>query len=282
MRRESPTVRRSGLSRAVQGMGVAWHGVRAGRGGFSLTELLVVIAIIGVLAAIGIPALRGLGESNTIDSATRQLLDDLGFARLRAINDRTTVYMLFVPPNVEDQNTNLAPYRLTGYTLFARRTVGEQPGRQSPRQLIPWRALPDKTFFPLEKLAAPLAVPSTNIYDQPLAWTNNFPLTITNRLYPSMGMYYLAFNPQGQLVRFDPRGRPLTGRDEYLSVAKGTVDHRRDPAGHYLAIEPLDITETPLRNRRYFRVNWLTGRAEVLGDLVKLDDGTTVIQGQPR
>jgi prepilin-type N-terminal cleavage/methylation domain-containing protein len=246
---------------------------------FSLAELLVVIAIIGILAAIGIPALRGLGESNAIDAATRQMLDDLAYARLRAINDRSTVFMLFVPPDVHQQATNLVPYRMTGYSLFTRRSVGEQPGRQSPRQLIPWRALPDKTFFSVSKFLQPGAVSGTNQFEHPFAWTNNFPLIITNRIYPFMGMFYLAFNARGQVVRFDPAGRQVAGADEFIALSRGSILHPQEPDGRYT--EPPDVVEVPRGNRRYLRVNWLTGRAEVLGDLVVLDDGTGRIQGQP-
>src|SRR3982751_4920729 len=67
---------------------------------FTLLELLVVIGIIGLLAAIAAPALKGLGSSNEIAAANRQLTDDLSFARLRAINDRTTVYVVFASPDI--------------------------------------------------------------------------------------------------------------------------------------------------------------------------------------
>lgn len=246
------------------------------RRAFTLAELLVVIAIIGLLAAIGLPALRGLGESNAIDAATRQLLDDLAFARLRAINDRTTVYFLVVPPDAHLQVSNLAPYRLSGYTLYSRRSIGDQPGRHQPRQLIPWRNLPDKTFFALSKF---VASGTTNLLEQPLAATNNFSLNITNRLRTSLAMSYLAFNAQGQLVHFDNLGRQLPGRDEYLALVKGSVLHPQNADGTYSGLP--DFVEVPAGNRRYLRVNWLTGRSEVLGDLVVNDRGENLILGRP-
>src|SRR5688500_1256005 len=67
---------------------------------FTLIELLVVMAIIGVLAAIGLPALKGMGGSNDIAAATRQLMDDLSYARIKAINERSTVYVVFVSDNI--------------------------------------------------------------------------------------------------------------------------------------------------------------------------------------
>lgn len=249
---------------------------------FSLAELMVVIAIIALLASIGIPALRGLGESNAIDAATRQILDDLAYARLRAINDRTTVYMLFVPPedidlpgsNVGPMPTNLVSHRLTGYTFFSRRTVGEQPGRQTPHQITSWKALPDKTFFPLSTFV--LNPSRTNAWDLPLPNVAAFPLIVTNRSY-AVALPFLAFNPQGQLVRFNALGQPITGVDGYVQLARGSVFQPQNPDGTY---NTPDAVEVPKDNRRYVRVNWLTGRAEVLGDLLVGPDGVARIQGR--
>src|SRR5437762_1411256 len=65
---------------------------------FTLLELLIVLAIIGFLSAMALPHLKGLTRSNVMGSANQQLLDDIALARQRAINGRTVVCMVFMPP----------------------------------------------------------------------------------------------------------------------------------------------------------------------------------------
>lgn len=59
---------------------------RARANGFTLVELLVVLAVLGMLAGLTIPRLFGVIRRSRLQQAARQMADDLGAARLLAIN----------------------------------------------------------------------------------------------------------------------------------------------------------------------------------------------------
>jgi prepilin-type N-terminal cleavage/methylation domain-containing protein len=139
---------------------------------FTLLELLVVVSIMGILAAVGLPMLKSFGQSTITKNAIQQLQSDLAFARQKAISERTTVYVVFVPPTIVDpsldtqvknaqpvterprvlqQYLSLCKRPYASYALFTDRNVGSQPGQRNPRYLTEWRSLPENTFVATNK-----------------------------------------------------------------------------------------------------------------------------------
>ena len=247
--------------------------------GFTLIELLVVISIMGILAMIGLPALKGFGQGNLMKAASGQLLGDLHFARMVALSQRTTVYVVFVPPTVADtsllkglkldpdprltrQWTNLVRSQYTSYALYTERQVGAQPGQYSPRYLTDWKSLPDGVFIATNKFVNPTnqpslwqaTLPELRSFSPPKVFP--FPSTYSSRTWP---LPYLAFTPQGQLLR--PPGWQPFYHDECIPLARGSILYQSDSFGKFSA----DVLETPPGNstNTYNRIhiNWITGRA---------------------
>lgn len=242
---------------------------------FTLIELLLVITIIGILAALGLPHLKGWGEGNTMASGTRQLMDVLSAARQKSISSRSTVYVVFISPEVANATfySSLSPAdkkqaqvlfsgQYTTYALFSERPVGEQPGHKNPRYLTPWKSLPEKVFIPTNKFTEMpenirFTYPETN---RPFATNFAFPFpTVASGKY--LNLPYVAFNSQGQLIS----EKNNSGQYEGLSIplTKGSIFYARDAAGA-LTANAADVIETPgqnsLTNYNNVRVDWLTGR----------------------
>ena len=226
---------------------------------FTLIELLVVITIIALLAAVGLPALKGFGKSNAINAADRQMLDDLQFARQRAIAEHTMVYVVFAPTNLQSlvnwanlttapllqQATNILTRQASAYTFYTERNAGDQPGQHSTNYLGSWKNLPDGIFIALSKFS--VVTNSVSPFEY-----RPFPFpTVTNAL---VLLPYLAFNYLGQLT---------TNRDnggEIIPLVRGSM--------LYNANLSADFIETPPGNSansmsNHIFIDALTGRSRV-------------------
>jgi hypothetical protein len=220
-------------------------------------------------------------------SAGRQLVDDIALARARAISERTTVHMVFVPPDisnwglapgsakdvVRDQNLTkrlqASPY--TSYALYAERTVGDQPGRPQTRYLTSWRTLPDGIFIATNKYqpaADAAAWRNMDDYARPFEFVSLKCPTIfgLDRTVP-----HLAFNAEGRLV--DGFNRPRL-QNEVLWLGRGSIMYTRAPGGGVLP-GSFDLRESPAGNANnptnFHRVvvDGLTGRARVENPVIQ-------------
>ncbi|MDR1145955.1 MAG: prepilin-type N-terminal cleavage/methylation domain-containing protein [Verrucomicrobiales bacterium] len=79
--------------------------MRPPRTAFTLIELLVVVAIAGVLVAIAIPSMRGLGKSHSVNHTVVTISGLLNHARQEAVTKNTYVYVAFNKVVAADDDT---------------------------------------------------------------------------------------------------------------------------------------------------------------------------------
>ncbi len=221
----------------------ALPGFRAVRG-FTLLELLIVLAIIGLLTSVALPHLKGLTRSNTMASANEQLLNDLALARQRAINGRSVVCVVFMPPVADQslygflastQQNQLLPWQYTAYALISERTVGDQPGRPTKKYLTNFKALPDGVFIAKNKFE--ITYPFTNALGQLKQVIRfdykDFPYP-TGDSPNTLNLPYIAFDPQGGHLDTNNTTRGIYERalpNCIIPLARGSIFLDRDATG---------------------------------------------------
>jgi prepilin-type N-terminal cleavage/methylation domain-containing protein len=257
---------------------------------FTLIELLMVITIIALLAALAAPTIRNFRKGDATLASTHQLLDAVARARQLAISQRTTVYLGFVPkyfwtdpaymnPMLTQADkiaaTNLADKQLTAYNFVSLRSVGDQPGQNTPRYLSAWQTLPESTLIAPEKfnlarsssflvMTNPPSSGGYTVYGFDVATNIPFPLETT--------VPYTTTDPYPALpyIAFDYLGRLVSGQDEFIPVAQGGVSITRDQnRAPILGLPPntVSVLESPPGNStntyNLIHIDWLTGRGRL-------------------
>jgi prepilin-type N-terminal cleavage/methylation domain-containing protein len=255
---------------------------------FTLLELMLVIAIIGFIAALTLPHVAGFGQANSMATATRQLLDDVALARQRAMVNRSTVYMVFLPPEFwnspsfsqipySQQVSNLLMHQYSTYALVSLATVGDQPGQHHPQYVTDWRVLPSGVFiapFEFTLTNAITNIITTNTLAGTTVLSSIYPWTWVTVPFPSLYSTYMnsfgtvtytpmtlpsiGFTPQGSLTP------PSDARQyEYIALARGSIFYPTDTNGVPL-FEPPNLSEVPpgndVKNPNLIQIDLMTAR----------------------
>jgi prepilin-type N-terminal cleavage/methylation domain-containing protein len=265
---------------------------------FTLIELLAVIAIIGILASLAAPIMSRFGAGDKLSAGGRQMLDELAFARSKAMATRSTVYVVFLPNNINANTiittvgpyatnyldrvalTNLSGMTFSGYALYSEHSVGDQPGTYSPRYLTKWKELPTGVSIHEEQFYQVYATARTNFisgqYVKQFSY-RNFPFPNADSAV-LISLPYLAFNPMGQLVGGENfrvqvteayLGRPRDAANQN-QLTFGQSTFRGDaPNAVLLEWETRGIAEgVNYTNYTIYaheiEINWLTGRGKFL------------------
>jgi prepilin-type N-terminal cleavage/methylation domain-containing protein len=258
---------------------------------FTLIELLVVISIIGILAAIALPTLNSF-KPNPLAAASRQMLDDLSFARHRALADHTTVYIVFMPSvanldpalagntqtTAADQS-RLAKGQYASYALYEKRDVGSQPGQTMPHYITGWKTLPQGIAIAPQKFGigvSPATVKLAPPFDYPtFNYTNAGQIYASpeNGKYPAGSALFptISFDYRGSLSSpwegwRSPYATNSAGFDCVIPLTHGIVQRQKLPNGNY-AWAAATFAESPVNGwtniYNHIVIDGPTGRARV-------------------
>ena len=154
----------------------AWRKLGEGRG-FTLIELLMVVVVIGLITGLSVPSFRGFMEIQKLNAASRELVTNLRFARLKAVNERNQWVVLFSLPRrsywlfaddgggggiatdpayIEENRSNLqpdpnervyGPYTLPGGVVFGMVTAANLPNDLTTTQPVSFAGAPPRIVF---------------------------------------------------------------------------------------------------------------------------------------
>lgn len=106
------------------------------RPGFTLIELMMVVVIIGLLAAIGVPALQD-AQDKSRNAAMITNIKTLQLALAQYASDNNGSY----PPSPDETTTGVTSFSANGLKLMIYLTGGRYP-------LSPWTSVPQMSLLP--------------------------------------------------------------------------------------------------------------------------------------
>jgi hypothetical protein len=170
--------------------------------------------------------------------------------------------------------SNLYRGQFNTYALISLRSVGDQPGSDTPRYLSEWRTLPKGIFFDTNKFkmyswTGPNDI--TNEYGRAFPcdkfFDNNAPYTGPRFPFPSVlsgtnvsGLPHIGFDYLGRLVN-------TNFENEAIGLSRGSIFYAPDANGIFQR-QVADVLETPHligtnADPNIIHIDFLTGKARV-------------------
>ena len=182
--------------------------------GFTLIEMLTVIVIIGIVLAMGLPAVTKLMKSGGLSSASRQVANTLGLARQYAITRRTYARVVF--PYWETA-TNGGNWTNRAQPYLAYSVMASNRSSQSWVYVSKWEFLPLGSVF-LNNVGG---LPTVGALDNANCLQHGL------MPYPSTNPAPASGNATLSYVEFDPTGaatpNPLTEGSSILTIQEGMI-----------------------------------------------------------